>query len=464
MRLKQGMKTLSAMMLVVFLLPIVVAAQNPSFGGKEFRRIWVGGTIPDGASATPSFNELYMTPAGVYIHSYLSPGGIYFVDDGGAGTVVIKNEPPFSGIDGFRVLGWKLDGSLIFSVIDSVLYPCQLYDGNGLSAISSPTREQEQNLASYFDGRMVYMTYSGSTKTRIWYYTEGNPPELWLEDADMPGLAGPLDYDGETLAFSVSLPGGGYELWRRDSSGITNSIIKYGDLMPGEAASVFVGTPAADTVEVDQGKVYMIGAGSGPTTQILFSSSDGVTFDVIAKRFDDVPGLPGITIQSMKLLQVSNGKVWLFITQSNSDNVLYQIVNGVWTRVVGKLDSFDGRTAYNMTVYEHGSLGDGVVIAVGLPSAPGAFDYVDELYTNADLPGFLEGSTGAIMEMIRQLNGDFKIATLGEAGTSNTLQTTSSLTNNLWETVGVPMVADGTNMMEWTVSPTNDVGFFRLIE
>lgn len=464
MRLKQGAVLSAAIILVAFLLPIVVAAQNPTFGGKEFRRIWVGGTIPAGASSTPAFNELYLTPAGVYVQSYLSPGGIYFVDDGGAVTVVIKNEPPFSGIDGFRVLGWESDGSLLFSVIDSVLYPCQLYDGNGLNALAAPTREQEQNLVSYFDGRMVYMTYSGSTKTRIWYYTEGNPPELWLEDADMPGLAGPLDYDGETLAFSVSLSGGGYELWRRNSGGITNSIIKYGDLMPGEAASTFVGTPAADTVEVDQGKVYMIGPGSGPTTQILFSSSDGVTFDVIAKRFEDVPGLPGITIQSMKLLQVSNGKVWLFVTQSNSDNVLYQIVNGVWTRVVGKLDSFDGRTAYNITVYEHGSLGDGVVIALGLPSAPGAFDYVDELYTNADLPGISAGSTGAIMEMIHQLDGGWKIAAMGEAGTTNTLESTLSLTNTTWDPIGVPIISDGTNAMEWLIAPTNDAEFYRLVE
>lgn len=463
MRLKHGVKLLAVTMLVAILLPAVVLAQNPSFGGKEFRRVWAGGTIPDGASESPTISELYLTSAGMYVQSYLYAEGIYFVDDSGAGTVVVNNEPPFTGVDAFRVLGWEADGSLLFSVLDTILYPCQLYNGTGLTALSAPTREQEQNLVSYFDGRMVYMTYSGSTKTRIWYYTEGNPPELWLEDAAMPGLAGPLDYDGETLAFSVSLSGGGYELWRRASGGTLTRIIKYGDLMPGEAASVFVGNPAADTVEVDQGKVYMIGSGYAPTTQMLFSSSDGVTFDIIAKRWEAIPGLPGITIDSMKLCQVRNGKIWLWVDQSNGDEVLYQIVNGVWTRVVGKLDSFDGRTAYNMTAFEHGSLGDGVVIALALPLSVSPY-YGVEIYTNADLPGFSGGSPGAVLDIIRQLGGDLKIATMGEAGTTNTLQSTSSLTNTIWETIGAPIVADGTNLMEWTVSPTNSAAFFRLVE
>jgi len=68
------------------------------------------------------------------------------------------------------------------------------------------------------------------------------------------------------------------------------------------------------------------------------------------------------------------------------------------------------------------------------------------------------------MEIIRQLDGGWKIATMGEAGTTNTLQATSSLTNSIWETVGTSVVADGTNAMEWALSLTNETRFYRLVE
>jgi len=388
---------------------------------------------------------------------------MYFVDDSGAYTCAFKDQPEFSDAAWFEFMGSKPDGSgIICPVVNLLTYPCQIYNGSGLAALTTPAPDQRLNLSNYFDGRMVYMEHAGLGAVNIWYYTEGNPPELWLDNTDFSALAGNLDYDGETLAFAEGASGA-FNVWLRAAAGTLTRIVGMGDPLPGAAGTTLTSTPGADNVEVDQGKLYMKGAGSGGDI-VLFSSADGTTFDIIAKVGQVVPGLTAVTITQMELRQVRNGKIWLQVTQSDGETVLYQITGNTWARVIGKSDSFVRGTPAAFDTYEHGSLGDTVVVSVTYFdfSVPGY--YVTDLYTNADLPGFSAVGTGAVLEFVRMPGGDWKITAVGEAGETNTLQATSSLTNTVWDTVGA-VVADGAGLMEWTVvAPTNDARFFRLVE
>lgn len=463
MKLKRGIALWAAMILAVFLIQNETKAQNPTFGGQQFKKVWTDGDIPQGANGSPritSASKLHLTSAGLYLDSSVYESGIYYFDDSGAYAVAIKNQPGFSGAS-FAFIGAKPDGSMIIRpVFNGNLYPCQIYDGNGLSAISSPTPEQGLNQDNYFDGRFVYLEHAGLGAVNIWYYTEGNPAQLWFDNSDYASLA-TLDYDGDTLAF-VGSNTGTYDIRLRDAGGALTYIIGQGDPLPGTVASTYTGTPVGGNVEVDQGKVYVLGAGSGGE-HILFSSSNGVAFDIIATVGQVVPSLTGITISGMALRQVRDGKIWLQVSQSNGDIVLYQIVGGVWNRVAGKSDSYNGRVPIGFGTYEHGSSGDTVVIAVQHLDFSSPTIYETEIYVNGDLPGFTAALAGLPMQIILQPNGYLTISALGDVGETNTLQSTSSLTNTFWDTDGT-VVADGAGLMEWSMSPTNHMRFYRLVE
>ncbi|WP_136079333.1 hypothetical protein [Pontiella desulfatans] len=389
--------------------------------------------------------------------------GVYFVDDSGAYTCAVKAQPEFTEAARFDYMGSKPDGSfLICPVANLLIYPCQTYTASGLSAVDSPTPEQRINLGNYVDGRFVYLEHAGLGQVNIWYASEGNPNELWLDNSDFADLASILDYDGESLAFATGMIGD-YDIQRRASDGTLTRIIGNGDAMPGVAGTTYAGTPDHDTVEIDQGTVYVKGVGSGG--DIVLFSSDGTTTTVIAKVGQVVPGLASVTILGLELRQVSSGKIWVQVTQSDGDTVLYQISGGTWARVIGKFDNYVRGRPAAFDTYEHGSLGDTAVIAVTYLDFTSPTIYSIDLYTNADLPGISEAvGGGPMLQLFPASGGAWTIATLGEAGTTNTLQSSSSLTNTTWETVGVPQIADGTNLMEWTLLPTNDVGFFRLVE
>ena len=147
MKLKQGAVLSAAIIWVAFLLPILVTAQNPSFAGKEFRRIWVAGTIPDGATRTPTLSELYLTSSALFYRSSLYENGLYYIDDAGMHTIAMKSWPEFSGTGGFRFIGRMADGSLLFGpAIMGNAHPCMTYNADGITDVVSPTTDQMLNL------------------------------------------------------------------------------------------------------------------------------------------------------------------------------------------------------------------------------------------------------------------------------------------------------------------------------
>ena len=97
-----------------------VSAQNPSFGGHEFHRIWVDGTMPEGTTNAPALQggtQLHLTSAGVYMRSTVYGNGVYFIDDSGGYTVATTAQPEFDGSLYFTVVGAKTDGSMIISPV-----------------------------------------------------------------------------------------------------------------------------------------------------------------------------------------------------------------------------------------------------------------------------------------------------------------------------------------------------------
>lgn len=461
---RRGWKGLLAGLLVAMTYNTdIVHAQNPSFAGQEFRRVWVGGTLPAGASE-PAYNyeDVHITSGGVFINSQLFGHGLFYADDSGAYTVASTDAPEFSDAAAFRLMGRMDDGGLLFSPVSNLnSIPCQVYNGSGLNAVIAPTPGQSLNMGNYFDGRFVYLEHTGLGGTKVWYYSEGNPLELWFDNT----VAGVLDYDDESLAYATGTTGD-FDVHVRAPNGTSTHIIGNGDPLPGIDGETFTGTPAIETTEVDQGTVYLLGVGAAfPTQKSLFSSADGTTFDVIAITGQEVPGLAGITIIGMKLIEVNGGKIWLVVDQSDGDKVLYQIVGTVWTRVAGKNDSYDGRTPdFGFDVHEHSVLGDTVVIAVSFFDFSAAPAYnVTDLYVNGDLPGFETAVAGTVLELVPAQNGNWSISAMGEAGVTNTLLSTTSLTNSVWDTVGT-IISDGSGQMEWTMTPTNNAQFFRLME
>ena len=74
MRSIQGAVLFVVIMLVTCLFPAYVLAQNPSFGGKEFRRVWVGGSLPQGALEIPRFSS----GSKVYLVCWCEPFPVWF--------------------------------------------------------------------------------------------------------------------------------------------------------------------------------------------------------------------------------------------------------------------------------------------------------------------------------------------------------------------------------------------------
>lgn len=429
-------------------------SQNPSFGGREFRRIYTDGTIPQGSSAGVNVTKAYLAKSGVYF----SADGFYYVDDYGSYTVANNKQDDFKLGAFWKFIGFKDDESLIFVPGNfNNPYPVYVYGPSGLVAVNSPTPEQALNEGNYFDGRMVYYQISGLAGTSIWYYEEGQPEVLMYNRENLPGLNGYIDYDGESMALNIGEFGVDDGVWLRTADGNLKRIIGRGDPLPGSE-----GTYAGGTIHVSQGKVYILASSAERfpafPDQVLISS-DGDTIDLIGKVGAEIPGQGGATLAGVELLQVTDGQMWLNVSPSTGGKALYRVENGIWTPIVSSSDTFDGRTAIALGGFPFGNRGDTAVVTVWFLNPN--FSISKELYVNSDLPGFeiTGGGNGPAMSIAPGPNGSYTLTVSTEAGKTYTLQSSTTLTG--WANEQDPISGDA-GSASWTVTNSGVTRYFRV--
>lgn len=429
-------------------------SQNPSFGGREFRRIFTDGTVPQGSSEGATVGEAYLAKSGVYFSS----DGFYYVDDNGSYTVANKKQEDFKLGAFWKFLGFKDDESLMFVPGNfNNPYPVYVYGPSGLVAVDSPTPEQALNLGNYFDGRMVYYQVLGLAGAHVWYYEEGQPEVLLYNRDNLPGLNSYYDYDGESMALNIGEYGVDDAVWLRTADGSLKRIIGRGDPLPGSE-----GTYAGGTVHVNQGKVYILASSverfPAFADQVLLSS-DGSTIDLIGKVGAEIPGSGGSTLAGVELLQVTDGQMWLNVSPSTGGKALYRVENGIWTEVVSSSSSFDGRTAIALGGFPFGMRGDTAVVTVWFLNPN--FSISKELYVNGDLPGFeiTGGGNGPAMSIAPGPNGSYTLTVSTEAGKTYTLQSSTTLTG--WTIEQAPISGDA-GSASWTVTNSEVTQYFRV--
>jgi hypothetical protein len=438
-----------------------VAVHGASFGGREFRRIWTDGNVPSGASKGVSAHDVVLARSGAYFRSNFDPQGIYFIDNIGAITVANKEQDAFSSAMNWLFLGFLSEEEILLCPVTfNNILPCHAYGRSGLVAVTEPTPEQA--IGQYVDGRMVYTTISGSEGVRVWLYTKGQGVQLLLDNSSMPDLNGHIEYDGETFLFTTGSVDVDATVWVYRADGTTKQVLRNGDPLPGSAGT-YRGLPTRQGSFVDQGRVYIV-AESRENLPIwpdhVLLASDGDTTEVILKRGQEVPGLSGVTLDGFNVARVRDGRIWFSASLSNGTKAIFLLSDDTWTQVVSTQDQLDGRAPVALGTFRDAVRGDDLVFQASFLNPN--FTLSNELYTNADLPGFTttQPPTGAPVNIALGQDNNWRLTTTAQPGNTYSLQSSFSL--DVWEAFGEPIVATETVELEWTVPRGNGPAFFRV--
>ncbi|MCB1126334.1 MAG: hypothetical protein KDM81_07555, partial [Verrucomicrobiae bacterium] len=403
--------------------------------------------------------EAYLSPAGVFIESAFEPPGFYLIDNSGARLVATRDQG-FDSVLNWLFLGFKSEGELLFcpGAINNI-YPCQVYGGNGLTAVTDPTPYQA--LGQYVDGVLVYSTYGTAAGHRVMRHVAGQPDELLMDENTVPDLNVHLDFDGESIAFVTGHQDENLVVWLRRADGTRKRIIGHGDPLPGSAGTMR-GFAIPQGTFVDQGRVFL-------ATESLekypiwpdrvFLASDGDTTEVLFKAGQEIPGRPGVTLDGFAVGQVRDGRIWVTASLA-AGKTLFLIENGTWTAVASPTDTFDGRNPVGLGSFRHGARGDDVVIPLTFLGPN--WRPINELYTNADLPGFkvVGPVTAAPVQVAVTEDNQWRFTTTAEAGKLHTLEFSTTLTN--WQDAADPILAEEVRELEWLLPQTAGPLFFRV--
>lgn len=440
---------------------LTALAQNPSFAGREFRRVWTDGTIPEGVTTGVSVTEAYLSKAGVYFKADFTPKGFYYVDDSGARTVASKEQDAFKKTAVWAFMGILNDQDLLFCPgTFGNEYPCYIYSGTGPSAVTEPTPEQA--LGQYVEDRMVYTTIEGLSGAHMYLYQKGEPAELLLDRDMLAGFNGHLDYDGESVVLTAGQVDFDIVVWLRLQDGTLKRIIGHGDPLPGSTGT-YRGLPTQQVTFVDQGRVFMV-AESRETLPVfndrVMFASDGNTTEVLFKSRQEIPGQPGVTIEGFDVADVQDGRIWVVASHSGGVKTLFLVENGAWTRIASSTDSYDGRTPVSLRAFRYGARGDDLVFQVSFLGVN--FRLINELYTNASLPGFtvVGPVTAAPVQIAAAPDNQWRFTTPAEPGKLHTLE--SSTTLKSWAAAAAAILAEEAQELEWLLPRTDGAVFFRV--
>ena len=447
----------------IWLLPQTAYAQTPSFDGREFRRIWTDGEIPEGVSSGVTLTDAFLANSGVYISTNFTPSGVYYIQDEGASTIASREQDAFESTMNWLTLGIQENEYLLFvPVTFNNIYPVQLYGPAGLTAVTEPT--PDQGIGQYVENRGVYTTISSSDGVKVWQYTQGEENQLLLDDTTTPGLNGHLDYDGESILFTTGQVDVDAAVWIRLADGTAKRILQHGNSLPGSTGT-YRGLPAQQGSFVDQGRVYFT-AQSQETFPFfpdqVFLASDGDTTEVLLKRGQEVPGQTGVTLDGFEVGQVRNGRIWFVATLSGIGKSLYLLENGEWTQIVSPQDSLDGRNPVGFRAFRFGARGNDVMFQASFVDFNKNPPLSNELYTNAELPGLtIENvNTNTSTRIVPTQDGQWLLALPAQAGKTYTLEFSQSFQS--WEALGDPIAATTDTILEWLVPLENAPRFFRV--
>lgn len=451
----------------VCLLPTgMIKAQNPSFAGEEFRRVYTYDTIPEGASGTPTVHEVFLADSGVFFISNFKPQGVFYAYSNNLQLVAGSEQEAFSSAARWVFLGLSDPETVMFIPTNfGNPYPAYSFGPGGLAALSEPTPEQGFNMGNYFDGRMMYITIEGAgVGPKIWYYQKGQPAQLLMDRSTVENLNTLVDYDGESFVYVTGDPGVDLAVWMQKPDGSRTRIIGYGESLPGTDGT-YRGMVTTGSVYVDQGKVYI----RGETNETLpvwtaksFFWSDGTNIELIATTGMQIPGHEGAVIDGFEVFNVTDGISWLTVSQTNGLKVIYQVEENIWRKVLSSADQLDGRAPVALNIFPHG-MRDNTVAVLASFLQPN-FTIASELYVNRELPGLdgNSGGTGGVAVSIeRNPDGSWKLSLPAEAGRTYTLQSAGNLAD--WGNEGEPIIAEIAGMVEWIVDGEANENFFRVL-
>ncbi len=449
--------------LAIISLTCSAFSQNPSYAGREFRRVFEHGTVPQGAPKSVGVTQAFLAESTVYFQSNFDPQGFYRVDETGAYSISNKYDPGYEMAMNWLFMGFTEPNTVLFvPVTFNNILPVYTYGPSGLAAVSSPTPEQGLNYGNYFDGRMVYYRVNGNSGAQIWQYEASQPDTLLYNVDNFPGLNGFLDYDGESMVLSSGEATVDATVWLRLSDGTLKPIIKEGDPLPGSEGT-YTGLAVLDTAHVSQERVYMLAESKEKfpffSDRTLWSS-DGNTTEVIATRGMAIPGQGGAILDGFDILDVLDGKVWLNVSQSPGGKSVYAVKDGVWDLVASSAMSFDGRTPVALQSFKHGMRGDTVAILVSFLQPN--FTLANDLYVNGPLPGFNTtggGNDGPPLTIVPGPNGSMSLSFETQTGKIYTLQSSADLSG--WNNEQDSVVGDGSTVT-WTLNNTGGTRYFRV--
>lgn len=467
MKTKQShFKSFTELILITLSVLIIkvpqVSGQNPSYAGKEFKKVFEFGSTPQGSSGPLTLHpsNILMANSVLYFQYDFDPAGLFVVDDSGAFTVVGQNSPVW------RPLGIKDSDTLLYvSGVSADPNPVYAYGPDGLAPYSAIRRGHSQNLGNYFDGRFAYWRFTQSKGFEIYFAEEGQEAALLADRQIFPAANILLDYDGETIAIGSGTVGVDAAVWLVKPDGSRRVVIQTGDPLPG-SDGIYQMTPSPTVIAVSQDRIYALAATPVPppvTTERVFFWDDGDNSELIIKTGQAIPGYPDAVAVSFELVEVENGTVWLLVSQVNRDKVLYSIKDGVWTRVVSSADMFDGIQSVGLAAYTHGINGDNAAVLVTLLKPD--FSVSNAIYVNSDLPGFgggnnTGGNNGPAMGITPNPDGSWNISVPTEAGKTYTLQTSTTLTE--WSNEQSPIIGDGSGSAQWTISNSGVNHYYRV--
>ncbi len=443
-------------------ISLATLAQNPSFGGKEFRHVWTDGQVPEGVNSGVTLTEAVLTQTGIYLFSDFSPQGVYFLTDDGVKSVAVRDQENFNGLTRFLPLGVIDERDLLFvPVAINNLHPVYRHGAEGLQAQEEPTAEQA--IGQYVDGHMIYSTFSTKRGTEVWSYHLGQAPERIYSNDNLPDLNPHLDYDGNSIFLTTGSQDADMAIWIHRPDGQVKKVIQHGDALPGSEGT-FRGFASTQGAFADSGKIYFIAQSNEPAPfapDHLLISSNGDTTEPILKRGQEVPGSPGVTLNGFEVAQIEGGRIWFVASLSTGGKVLFRIEDGEWTSVISTAESVGGRTPIGMRAFRRGALGENLIVQ--LTFLGNNFRPINELYTNAPLEGLptLAPESKPQLKVAFAPNGQLQLSAEGMPGTSVILEASNNL--GQWESLGAPQTIQDGESAAWLLPAEGSARFFRTV-
>lgn len=454
----------AAACLALLLTPAFGQAQNPSWNGTEFRRVLDETVTTPGTTTALPIAQVAGTDAGLYLRSSLASRGgqeqsIYHLVGAQLTTVMTTTQTVFAGVSALRYSGFLADGSLLFQP-STPTHSLPVYRWKETLETFVPSDAAGTNVMVKA-GRILFTRHSAPTGRQIWSGPVEHP-ELILEDTDIPGLAGHIDFDGTHIAFHTgSATAGTLALWFRDEEGNRTRVVGEGETFPGSIKPVALAANVAPdnaSLFVDQGYLYLVidaGVRERRPDRTLLRWRKGNTEPLLALG-QTALGIGGVPASAFTVGSVREGLVLATITLEGGATGVFSWKEGTWTRLFDQNSLFDGVKPVGFTLYRDGQWGSSLVLRLdqGTDRRP-----VYRFYSNAANPNPID--TAAILHLTRrdEYNGLLRIQ--GRTNTTYQLQQSSNLGS--WTALGTIATSDhgiAEQPVPWTAEP----GFFRAVE